>query len=404
MAWYIRGDGRAGHVIDADDLANHTLSGVLHFDAGQPSASLTLPIVGDDLVEDNELLDIVFTSDAIIETSRFQINVVDDEPVRLVGTNDVDTLIGGAGNDVLRGMLGDDVLRGGLGDDTIEGGEGKDSLLGGNGADTVSYEGSSAGVVVNLALQGRGRFQDTSGAGSDLLADFENLTGSAYNDTLIGNLAVNVLTGLAGDDKLDGRGGGDTLIGGKGNDKFYIRDGGESAIEHVGEGADRMLAYVSATIAANVERLDLLGTAAINGTGNAAANLIFGNQADNVISGGGGADRFTGRGGNDTFVFPAAGAGVKPVIITDFTSGSDHLSIEVDAGSPLGLHAGTALADAELRLGSRAQTADQHLVYNPITGALFYDSDGAGGQAQIKIAVLLGHPELHASDIDVIAI
>ena len=48
------------------------------------------------------------------------------------------------------------------------------------------------------------------GAGSDTLSGFENLTGSAFNDTLTGNAGDNVLTGLAGNDVLAGLGGADT--------------------------------------------------------------------------------------------------------------------------------------------------------------------------------------------------
>ncbi|WP_298194211.1 calcium-binding protein [Novosphingobium sp.] len=400
--WAINTDGPYRSV-DVSDFVGGALSGVVHFAAGEATTELIIQIAGDAVSEGNEVIDITFSNESILASVRNTVVVMDDEDMVLQGTDAPDYLGGAAGNDTISGKGGYDILDGGPGNDILEGGDDNDFVNGGPGRDTASYEDSSAAVYVNLLIK-ESSLQYTGGAGNDYLRSIENLTGSAFNDTLFGDLAANVLTGLAGDDKLDGRGGGDTLIGGKGNDKFYIRDGGDSVIEQAGEGADRMLAHVSATIAANVERLDLLGTAAINGKGNAAANLIFGNQADNVLSGGGGADRLTGRGGNDTFVFPATGAGIKPVIISDFTSGSDHLSIEVDAGSLLGSHAGTALTDAELRLGSRAQTADQHLVYNAITGALFYDPDGVGGQAQIKIAILLGHPDLHASDIGVIAL
>ena len=70
------------------------------------------------------------------------------------------------------------------------------------GSDTASYADAAAAVTVSLALQGTA--QNTVGAGTDTLFNFENLTGSAFNDTLTGNANANVLYGLAGNDGLSG--------------------------------------------------------------------------------------------------------------------------------------------------------------------------------------------------------
>ncbi len=68
-------------------------------------------------------------------------------------------------------------------------------------------------MTVSLAI---GTAQNTIGAGTDTLTNFENLTGSAFNDTLTGNTGANTLSGLAGNDTLNGGAGNDTLIGGGG--------------------------------------------------------------------------------------------------------------------------------------------------------------------------------------------
>ena len=97
--------------------------------------------------------------------------------------------------------------------DTLEGNSGNNVLVGGAGTDTVSYEQAAAGVTVSLA---KTTAQATGGAGSDTLGGFENLTGSAHNDTLTGSNGSNTIIGGAGSDTIKGGGGADILTGGLG--------------------------------------------------------------------------------------------------------------------------------------------------------------------------------------------
>jgi Ca2+-binding RTX toxin-like protein len=110
--------------------------------------------------------------------------------------------------------------------DTLEGDGGANTLTGGNGIDTVSYEYAGGAVTVNLATTSR---QSTGGAGSDTLSGFENLTGSQFNDTLIGTTGVNAIIGGDGGDKITGGGGPDILTGGLGADTFIFKAVGDSA-------------------------------------------------------------------------------------------------------------------------------------------------------------------------------
>jgi Ca2+-binding RTX toxin-like protein/carbon monoxide dehydrogenase subunit G len=121
------------------------------------------------------------------------------------------SITGGTGNDTITGMAGVDHLYGGAGNDTIVGGGGADILDGGTGTDTVDYSASSAGVTVNLGNAGA---QSGGDAAGDVLSNFENITGSAFNDTLIGDAGANVLTGGAGNDVLIGGGTGNLLVNG----------------------------------------------------------------------------------------------------------------------------------------------------------------------------------------------
>lgn len=88
------------------------------------------------------------------------------------------------------------------------GGAGADTLTGGAGIDTASYASSSASVTVSLVA---GAINTGGDAAGDVLSKIENLTGSAFNDVLIGNTGVNVLTGGAGNDTLTGGAGADTF-------------------------------------------------------------------------------------------------------------------------------------------------------------------------------------------------
>lgn len=152
-----------------------------------------------------------------------------------------DAVTGPQGNDVLIGGFGNDTLKGRGGNDWLVGGTGNDFLNGGAGIDTAdyssrsingqSYLGATADVTVNLNLTGA---QNTGGAGLDTLVSIENVTGTNFSDTLIGNETSNVLAGLGGNDRLDGRGGSDTLKGGTGDDTLNGGSGNDTLDGGVG--------------------------------------------------------------------------------------------------------------------------------------------------------------------------
>ncbi|HBJ36743.1 MAG TPA: hypothetical protein DDZ51_18705, partial [Planctomycetaceae bacterium] len=109
----------------------------------------------------------------------------------------------------LRGSSFNDTLTGDSGNNVIDGGAGNDIMDGGAGIDTVSYASATSGVTVSLAIT---TSQNTIGAGSDTITNFENLTGSNFNDTLTGNTGNNVITGGAGNDTINGGTGADTAV------------------------------------------------------------------------------------------------------------------------------------------------------------------------------------------------
>jgi Ca2+-binding RTX toxin-like protein len=105
------------------------------------------------------------------------------------------------------------MLFGGAGNDLIQGGTGADTLIGGEGTDTADYSGSLA--AVQRVLGGASSGGDAAG---DQLSQFENLNGSAFDDILLGDAAVNALNGGMGNDILVGGAGADVVDCGTGLD------------------------------------------------------------------------------------------------------------------------------------------------------------------------------------------
>jgi Ca2+-binding RTX toxin-like protein len=110
-----------------------------------------------------------------------------------------DILSGGNGNDTIAGQGGNDSLSGDFGDDTLIGGTGNDLLDGGDGFDRVSYATAAAGVTVDLNATGP---QDMGSHGIDTLVSIENVTGSNFDDVVIGSAANNDLSGGNGIDTV----------------------------------------------------------------------------------------------------------------------------------------------------------------------------------------------------------
>ncbi|WP_162148557.1 calcium-binding protein, partial [Methylophilus sp. OH31] len=234
--------------------------------------------------------------------------------LNLTGNALANTLTGNDANNILDGGAGVDTLIGGLGDDTymldLKVSAGNivfdDSIteLDGNneGIDTIKLRGTATlATAATLTLDNDWaniEILDASATGSTKL----NLTGNNLGNTLIGNAAANILTGGTGDDTLNGGAGIDTMIGGAGNDTYIVDNIADIVTEDSNEGTDLVKASVSYTLGANIENLELTGTAAINGTGNGLDNVIKGNAGNNVLDGGAGADRMEGGKGNDTYI------------------------------------------------------------------------------------------------------
>lgn len=221
-------------------------------------------------------------------------------------------LTGNDGDDLIKGGGGSNTLDGGSGNDTLKGGGGSDRFIGGAGNDTADFSAATIGVSVSLAT-GQGFNGVAIGTPAYTLSGIENLNGSAYSDTLVGDAGVNVLRGLDGLDRLDGGAGADIMYGGTGNDAYHVDNAGDVVMEYAGEGTgDYVITTVSYTLTAGsaVEQIQLDSSvygSAIDLTGNEFDNFLFGGTGNNILDGGAGADYLSGGRGNDTYIVDNVG-------------------------------------------------------------------------------------------------
>lgn len=190
--------------------------------------------------------------------------------------------INGTGNTLANTLTGNSA------NNVLNGGAGIDTLLGGAGNDT--YVVDAGDIIIENLNEGIDLVQ--SGATYTLGANIENLTltgttgingtGNALNNVLTGNTGINILTGLGG------------------NDTYVVNLVQDQVVEAAGGGIDTVNSSVTYILGAEVENLTLTATTTINGTGNAANNIITGGSGSNALSGLAGNDTITGNAGNDT--------------------------------------------------------------------------------------------------------
>jgi Ca2+-binding RTX toxin-like protein len=293
----------------------------------------------------------------------------------LGGDANANVLSGFAGADRLTGGAGNDTLSGGDGADRLAGGPGNDALDGGAGIDLADYQGAAGGVVVNL-VSGLA----SGGDGSDTLVGIENVNGSDFGDTLVGDGRLNELYGLGASDTLSGGAGADKLFGGD-NDDVLSGDEDDDTLDG-GAGVDtaRYLTSLSAVIVSLVSGTasggggadKLLGIENLTGsgfddtlTGDAGPNRLEGLAGNDILSGGDGNDlliygpgsnTLSGGAGFDTADYQAAISAIVVDIAAAAASGTDFKDaisgIEQVYGSAFGdTFVGDAGAERFLGLG-----------------------------------------------------
>ena len=271
-------------------------------------------------------------------------------------------MTGGAGNDTIVGSALADTITGGAGNDLLYGYDGNDTYVfgKGDGVDEIAYDHDTSAGKLNILLFKAGiaatdLLSTRSTGTNDLIISivgttdsitindffYDNGPANSYNpiqkiefadgtswtldefinNTFVGTTAANTLTGtlsddylsggdgndsligLAGNDTLTGGTGSDTLVGGLGNDAYVVDSVTDAIIEATNAGTDTVYSWaLNYNLSTNLENLNLMGAAHINGTGNATANTLIGNSGNNILSGGAGNDALSGGAGNDNLL------------------------------------------------------------------------------------------------------
>jgi len=290
-------------------------------------------------------------------------------------------------------------IDGGAGNDYIEGGPGSDTLRGGTGSDTVSYAAAPAvpvvdpvtavvtqrGITLDLRIVGQ---QNTVAGGLDTISGFENVVGTLFDDTIIGDGNDNSIEGLSGADLINAGAGNDTIVdvvgadtidGGTGTDRILLRATSADLNTLANASLVNVEAVDASTALAGVVVSLVNQTEGFSVTGSALADTITGTASADVINGGAGDDIVVGVVGADT-VDGGAGTDAIRLVATsnDLNAMTNARLVNVEA-----IDASTALAGVTVNLGNQTEGF-------AVTGSAFVDNLTGGSGNDTFVGVVGG--------------
>jgi Ca2+-binding RTX toxin-like protein len=373
----------------------------------------------------------------------------------LNGGSHKDSLAGGDGGDNLHGWLGNDLLKGEAGNDrlfgedhndTFIGGAGNDTLEGGAGIDTAVFSGRRS----DYTITGDSTSATVTGKdGTDTLKDirilrFESGEFMAFGNAAPTGLTVSNLTGIVENAPVGAEVGTLAATDADGDELSYSLAPGSSssfgirgnklvvtgpldfeskpshqvtiqASDGLG-GVTSLTVNLTITNALETNPFTLWGTQGVDVlTGENGHDTIYGAGANDMLSGlggndrihgGAGKDQLWGGAGKDVFVFDARLNNRSNVDkIFDFNRLDDGIYLENRIFTKLG--AGSLSRPKQFKAdmfveGTRAQDREDRIVYDKKTGSLYYDKDGTGSAAQVKIATIDNKVKLTHADFFII--
>jgi Ca2+-binding RTX toxin-like protein len=283
----------------------------------------------------------------------------------IVLSNVADNVSGSAFGDNITANDGDDTIFALSGNDSVYGGTGDDSLYGGDGADKLFGE-----------------------------ADDDYLHGGSGNDLVYGGAGEDIVAGGSGDDQLWGGADADLYGGGSGLDYARYDDAnwGNLTLRLDNSTLNAGAAAIGDTYSGIEGLVGGLGNDVI--LGNAAANFLFGGGGADYIDGLAGSDYLNGGAGADRFRFSTTLGSSNVDTVAGFVHGTDDLLLLQSLFSAIG----TTLDTSELKFGTAAADANDFIIYNSVTGQLFYDANGNGAGGQTLFATVTAGTVLDTTD------
>jgi Ca2+-binding RTX toxin-like protein len=326
-------------------------------------------------------------ADYRLAVSSVTVNLTLSGPQFISITEGFDTLINIEG---AAGSSFDDALIGDNNSNFFSGRGGDDFLDGGGGVDIVAFAAAPSAVTVDLSISG----PQNTGWGDDTIINFENVTGSMFNDALTGDGNDNSLAGLGGNDVLNGASGNDTAdyAGGggfqgvpTGSINVNLSNAGPQIVGG-GQGLDTLISIE------NVLGWNFGDTL----TGNADGNVLTGNGGDDSLSGGGGNDTLIGGVGSDTLsggtgadrhVYSAAAVSTVGLsgrdFITDFKQAGDADLIDL-----AGIYTGVLSFDNNLMPAVDPGVTAHHVTWYESGGNTIVQAD-VNGDTTVDFAITL---------------
>jgi len=164
------------------------------------------------------------------ETSVILLGNLDNDD--LIAGDTEDALVDGAGDDTVSGGGGDDALPNNEGEDDLDAGEGNDLFIsdsvcegdaidGGPGRDNANWAKFDTAISIDMedgiaGFVGSGGEPGCGSGSLSTLTGIEDIEGTSYDDTLIGDDARNGLLGRQGDDSYFAGAGDDAILANSG--------------------------------------------------------------------------------------------------------------------------------------------------------------------------------------------
>lgn len=327
-------------------------------------------------------------------------------------------MYGSDDDNTLNGVSGNDLLEGNGGDDRLIGGSGSDSISGGLGTDVAVFSGNFSDYVIEKRIDGSFSVRDTRPIpvdGADTLIGIEyaqfadrtialaSTANSAPTSVSLDATSINasakpgaLVARLSGVDP-DGDALGYFLASNPG-DHFRIQGDrllvdkvftpGDTAFDIVLRASDPKGASLDRpfTIAVSADGITMASSTGVSAQANASiqarilkggkkADALVGGIGDDPLNGGLGKDKLTGGAGDDVFALTTKLGKGNIDRILDFAAADDTIQL---SGKVFGRIGKGFLDKDEFRLGAKALDADDRIIYNKKTGAVYYDKDSSG--------------------------